>query len=93
MVALKYLDFKTNVDLDAHVKMFKFEIKANAETFENYIINVFSYMLRNETSNWCHNYMSKYPDYIFSNLTHAFYKRHWKTQNDEQIYMELRNMK
>jgi hypothetical protein len=26
-------------------------------------------------------------------LTQTFYKRHRKTQNDEQIYMELKNMK
>jgi predicted nucleic acid-binding protein len=37
--------------------------------------------------------MSKFIDYIFLELTHAFYKRHWKTQNDKQIRMELQNMK
>jgi hypothetical protein len=37
--------------------------------------------------------MSKFPDCIFLELTHAFCKCHWKIQNDEQIYMELKNMK
>jgi hypothetical protein len=37
--------------------------------------------------------MSKFPNCIFLELTHAFCKRHWKTQNDEQIYMELKDMK
>jgi hypothetical protein len=37
--------------------------------------------------------MSKFPDYIFSKLSHVFCKHHQKTQNDEQIYMELKNMK
>jgi hypothetical protein len=37
--------------------------------------------------------MSKFPNFTFSELTQAFYKRHRKTQNDEQIYMELKNMK
>jgi len=50
-------------------------------------------MLRDTTSGWCHNYMSKFPNYIFSELTHAFCQRHQKTQNDKQIYMELKNMK
>jgi len=48
-VALKYLDLKKNVDLDVHVRMFNFAIKPNAETFEEYIINVFSYTLRDMT--------------------------------------------
>jgi hypothetical protein len=58
MVVLKYLDFKKDVDLNAHVRVFNFVMKANAETPKKYIINVFSYMLRNITLNWCHNYMS-----------------------------------
>jgi hypothetical protein len=37
--------------------------------------------------------MSKKFDCIFSQFTHTFYKRHRKTQNDEQIYMDLKNMK
>jgi hypothetical protein len=50
-VAFKYLDFKKDVDLDAHVKVFNFAVKANVETFKKYIINVFSYTLKNTTSN------------------------------------------
>jgi len=42
---------------------------------------------------WCHNYMLEYPDYTFSDITQAFCKCHRRTQNDEQIYMELKNMK
>ncbi len=33
MVALKYLDLKKDVDLDVHVRMFNFVVKANAKTF------------------------------------------------------------
>jgi len=50
-VALKYLDLKKYVDLDAHVKMFNFVVKANVETSEDYIINAFGYMLKNMASN------------------------------------------
>jgi hypothetical protein len=49
MVALKYPDFKKDVNLDAHVKLFNSTIKVNAKTFEMYIINAFSYTLRDTT--------------------------------------------
>jgi len=68
-------------------------VKANAKTFEEYIINAFSYMLKDTTLDMCHNYMSKFLDYTFLKLTHAFCKRHQEIQNDKQIYMELKNMK
>jgi superfamily I DNA and/or RNA helicase len=58
MVVLKYPNFKKNVDPDAHVKVFNYVVKENAETFEEYIINVINYALRDVTLNWCHNYMS-----------------------------------
>jgi hypothetical protein len=34
--------------------------------------------------------MSKFPNCTFSELTHAFCKHHRKTQNDEQINIELK---
>jgi hypothetical protein len=49
-VAFKYLDFKKNVDPNVHVKVFNSAIKTNEETYEEYIINVFSYTLKNMTS-------------------------------------------
>jgi hypothetical protein len=64
-VALKYPDFKKNVDPNSHVKMFNSTVKANVKTYEEYIINAFSYMLKNTILYWCHNYMSKFPNYIF----------------------------
>ncbi len=55
-VALKYLDFKNGDPYD-HVKMF-IVVKANAKISEEYIMNVFKYMLKDTTSDWCHNYIS-----------------------------------
>jgi hypothetical protein len=89
---LKYLDYKKDVDLDAYVRVFYATIRANGETFEEYIINAFSYTLREMASNWCHNYMSKYLNCIFFELTQMFYKCHWKTLNVEHIYMGLKNI-
>jgi hypothetical protein len=50
-VALKFPNFKKNVDPDAHVRVFYFVVKVNEKTFEDYIINAFNYMLRDTTSN------------------------------------------
>ncbi len=51
MITIKYLDFKKNVYVDVHVRVFNFAMGANAKTFEEYIINAFSYTLINTTSN------------------------------------------
>jgi hypothetical protein len=45
-VAFKYPNFKKNVNPNVHVRMFNF-----AKTFEEYIINAFSYTLRDTASN------------------------------------------
>ncbi len=50
-VALKYHDFKKDVDLDVHVRVFNYVMKAYVKTSKEYIINVFNYMLKNTTSN------------------------------------------
>jgi hypothetical protein len=70
--------FQKILDLNVHVKVFNFIIKENVETFEEYIINPFSYMLRDMASNWRHNYMSDFYYFIFSELTRAFCKNHQK---------------
>jgi hypothetical protein len=64
-------------------------IRGNGKTSEEYILNAFTYTY----SDWGHNYMSKKLYCIFFELTQAFYKHHRKTHNDEQIYMELKNIK
>jgi hypothetical protein len=71
MVIFKYPDFKKN-DLNVHVRMFNFVIKANAETSKEYIINVCSYTLKDIASYWCHNYMSKFLNCNFQSLHRHF---------------------
>jgi hypothetical protein len=93
MVLFKYLDFKKYSNPNAYVRVFNFIIKANVEASKEYIINVFSYTLKDTTLDWCHNYMSEFPNCVFLELTQAFCKCHQKIQNDETIYMELKNMK
>jgi len=50
-IAFKYPNFKKNVDSYVHVGVFNSVIKTNAENFEEYVINVFNYMLKDTTSN------------------------------------------
>jgi hypothetical protein len=49
--------------------MYNYVIKVNAKTSKKYIINLFNYMLKDTASDWCDNYMLKFPDYIFLELT------------------------
>ncbi len=90
---LKYQDYNKNAYLDVHVRVFQIIVKVNGKTLEEYIINAFSYTLKKMASNWCNNYMLEFFNYNFLKLTQAFCKRHQKTQNDDQIYMELKNIK
>jgi hypothetical protein len=48
-VALKYPNFKKDVNPYAHVRVFNFVVKTNAKTSEEYIIYVFSYTLKDKT--------------------------------------------
>jgi hypothetical protein len=51
IVALKYPNFKKKINLDVHVKVFNFAMKVNPKTIKEYIVNVFSYTLKDTTSN------------------------------------------
>jgi len=90
---LKYLNYKKNVDPNAHVKVFNGAIKENGETSREYVINAFNYTLRKTKTNWCHNYMLEFPNCSFFKLMQTFHKHRHKMQNDKQIYMELKNIK
>ncbi len=48
-VVLKYSNFKKYVDPYVHVRVFNYVVKANAIFFEIYIINSFSYTLKDTT--------------------------------------------
>jgi hypothetical protein len=41
-VVFKYLDFRKNVDLNVHVKVFNSVVKVDAKTSKKYIINAFN---------------------------------------------------
>jgi hypothetical protein len=80
-------------DSNAHVKVFKATIKANSEIDDAKIINLFIFTFKNTMSNWCNNYLGDYPNCTFVELQLACCKRYIKDQNDEQVYLQLKNMK
>jgi hypothetical protein len=77
-VAFKYPNFKKHVDLNVHVKVFNFTIKVNAKTSEEYIINVISYMLKDTTLDWCHNYMIIFSGMYISILQTSLEDSKWR---------------
>ncbi len=54
---------------------------------------MFNFTLKNIVSYWCNNYMGNYPNCPFAKLQLAFCKRYKEVQNDEQAYLQLKNMK
>jgi hypothetical protein len=48
---LNYLEYKKDSYLDAHVQVFKAIIKANNETINEEISNLFNFMFRDHASN------------------------------------------
>jgi hypothetical protein len=52
-----YLEYVKDFYLDAHVKVFKAAIRANNQTSDAKIINLFNFTFTNSVSNWSNNYM------------------------------------
>jgi hypothetical protein len=52
--------------------MFKKVIKANGETMEVDIINLFGFTFRDNTSNWGENCVQDHPNCTFEELEQAF---------------------
>jgi hypothetical protein len=80
---LNYRQYKKDSNPDAHVQVFKADIKANDEVVDEKITNVINFTFKNNTFNWCNNYMRNNPNYRFVNLKQAFYRQYQIMQNDE----------
>jgi len=65
---LNYLEYVKDSNLDAHVRVFKVAIKANGETDDVEIVNLFNFTFKDIVFNWCNNYMGDYPDCTFVKL-------------------------
>jgi hypothetical protein len=79
------------------ILMFMYEhsnpLKVNCETIDEEIAIFFNFTLRDNTSNLCNNYMRDNPNCRFAYLEQAFCKCYWIVQNDEHVYLQLKNLK
>jgi hypothetical protein len=93
MRPLKYHEYKKDSDMDVHVKVFKVTIEINSEMINEEITNMFNFKLKDNASDWCNNYMRNHPHYKFVDLEHAFCKHYMIVHNDEQMYLQFKNLK
>ncbi len=54
---LQYWTYVKDIDLDAHIRVFKKVIKVNGETMEFDIIKLFGFTFRDNISKWGENYV------------------------------------
>jgi hypothetical protein len=65
---LQYPTYVKDTDLDEHIRVFKKANKANGETIEPGIINLFGFNFRDIIFEWGENYIQDHPNYIFEEL-------------------------
>ncbi len=63
-----------DIDPNAHIRVFKKTIKANGETTEANINNLFSFALRDNIFEWGENFVQDHPNCTFEELEQAFCK-------------------
>ncbi len=74
--------------------MFKYAIiKANSEMVDEKIVNQFNFTLKDNAFDWCNNYVQDHPNYRSTNLEQAFCRHYRTMQNDEQVYLKLKNLR
>jgi hypothetical protein len=71
---LQYPTYVKDINLDAHIRVFKKAIKANGEIMEVDIINLFGFILRDNISEWGENYVQDHPNCTFKELEQTFHK-------------------
>jgi hypothetical protein len=71
---LQYPTYVKDTNPDVHIKVFKNAIKANGETMEANIINLFDCTLKDSISKWGKNCVQDHPNYTFEKLEQAFCK-------------------
>jgi hypothetical protein len=57
-----------DINLDAHIKVFKKAIRVNGEIMEAEIINLIGFTLQNNISKWGENFVQDHPNYTFDEL-------------------------
>jgi len=57
-----------DIDLNAHIKVFKKAIRVNEEIMEVDIINLFGFTLKDSISKWGKNFVQDHPNCTFEEL-------------------------
>ncbi len=65
---LQYPTYVKDTNSNVHNKMFKKPIKANGETMEADIINLFDFTLQDSILEWGENYFQNHPNCTFEEL-------------------------
>jgi hypothetical protein len=65
---LQYPIYVKDMNLDAHIRVFKKAIKTNSETMEADIINLFAFILKDNVFEWGKNYAQNHPNCTFEEL-------------------------
>jgi hypothetical protein len=83
---LQYPTYVKDIDPDAHIRVFKKTIKANGETMEANINNLFSFTLWDNILEWGENFVQDHPNCTFEELEQVFCKTFWIMKNNEEVY-------
>jgi hypothetical protein len=67
-------------------------IRANEEIMEADIINLFGFTLRYDILEWGKKFVHDHFNCTFKELEQAFCKRFQTMENDENFYMQLKNL-
>jgi hypothetical protein len=65
---LNYPKYVNDYNPYVHVKVFKATIKANSETNDREIVNLFKFTFKHIVCDWCNSYMGDYLDCTFVEL-------------------------
>jgi hypothetical protein len=84
---LQYPTYVKDTNPNAHIKMLKNAIKANGETMEVDIINLFGFTLKDNIFEWGENYVQDHPNCIFEELERTFCKQFKIIKNDDKVYV------
>ncbi len=69
---LQYPTYVKDTNHDVHNKAFKKAIKTNGETMEINIIKLFSFIVKDNISEWGQNFIQDHPNCTFEKLEQAF---------------------
>jgi hypothetical protein len=89
---LQYPTYVKNTNPNTHIIVFKKAIEASGETMEVDIIDLFDFILKDNISKWKENYVQYHPNCTFEKLEQTLCKQFKIVKNDEEVYMQLRNI-